>query len=378
MASRIAPSTRTIAATLIFLSGIWLAPRWAGFVLASDPAPKLKYQWKADQTYQYLVHIQVTPPTGLDILEGTVRINAKPDGNSVILTCNGAIENKTKPARPGRSVYGPGSTQPWVGDVSDSIRNTQIRIDEYGRIKDMLRPAPLPLLLGDPVALLLVHLSPAGAKAWEEEGDRTIEATKAPGTPRAPLPITRTGAKERVVYKLGDRSGSTVSIVRTSSLKSEDSRDEDQGYRMTCKSTVTFDVTRGIPTAMEFTAQLRRDGKTWRAEGTYTLQSSGASAPKGKNGTDLARMRLPDMRKRLSADEIDQTLEDLKSSDKKLRMKAIRVGGQRAGRRSTGKGRRRARTIDGRVRYPRARPGHDSPMRMGRGKKRAGTTQAAR
>jgi hypothetical protein len=133
----------------------WLALTLLAVTVASvpgaDPAPELRYRWKAGQTLVYKVTIEVDHGDYTETLSGTpvYQINAA-DQDGIKLTFRGSLSERTqlKPdkkgillprGRPGFSPFG------GVG----TMRTIELTINERGEVVALKGATQLPYLLGN-------------------------------------------------------------------------------------------------------------------------------------------------------------------------------------------------------------------------------------
>jgi len=247
-----------------FVVAVALSAFVADFAAAADPAPELRYQWKAGQSYMYAVTIEADYGDYWEILTGHPVFDVKAaDQDGIKMTFRGGLAEKQqlKPDKKGllrpRSPFSPFTA---VG----AVRPLELAINTRGETISSKGSAQLPFLLGDLSTLMIEPLPKGADQTWKTSVPLNLVKG---GLPRSPFPRaddrTQIKATLETTFAVGKVTPEAVEITRTVTMATAETVGGEPRIGLEGKGTLTFDRKLGCFTSGEFTQKIvARDDKT--------------------------------------------------------------------------------------------------------------------
>jgi len=205
-----------------------------------------------------------------------VTLGPRTDGDTFKLTCRPRLSQHQK-AKPG-IILRPGP--PSIGGLGGSDCHLEMKAN--GEIAKASGGNQLPYLLGELGHFLIEPLPPDNRPAWETKGSCTLEKGIG-GLPRMPLgprfsprppvpagPKATRQAQERSDYTRGAAAGDTITIQKRYELK-VDAADGDPALTLSLEGSITFDIEKGLPRAIDLQGTFNDGKRPWPFTVTYKL-----------------------------------------------------------------------------------------------------------
>ena len=246
-----------------------------------EPAPKLRYDWKAGAVYSYEVTITADRPDVEDKLSGVITFTAKSVGNEQLdVVYSGGLGRKETPKPGAQSSSGPGPRRPGGGPPRPTggprgffgtttmtgltNQTNELKMSKTGDFLSLKGTSQLPYLLGN-LSLLPFENLPAEPKAaWEQSSGASItesgDRSRIPGPPsfrnEEDKDKKTTAGGEKVNYAIEGREGSKVIIKRTSELTTAATEGKAPKFTLRFDGKIEFDAERGVTTSYDSKGKL--------------------------------------------------------------------------------------------------------------------------
>jgi hypothetical protein len=217
--------------------------------------PRLRYAWKAGQTYAYAVTVEGDYGDYLDVLSGTPTytvLKTGPDGTQ--LSFRGGLSEKQQ-AKPGKRIlFGPGRMTPFspFTGVGAGARASELTANDRGEIISAQGTSQLPYLLGNLSQLVLVPLPKEAERTWKIAREANIALAEG----RLPRLMMRDDRKvlkatDETTYTIEEATDKAVSIRKRVALATTETVDGKPRFEVTGDGTVVFDLKAGLPAKLD-------------------------------------------------------------------------------------------------------------------------------
>ena len=292
---------------------------------AGDSGKVLKYQFKAGETYVYLVTIVADRDDAIETIQGHVQLAVKSaEANNFRMTPTVSLPRKLKFKAPGRF---PGP--PTLPGPPSFIGARELSIDSLGNVLRSSGDTSLSYLLGSATRLVIDPLSAEGKKRWDHSTDVVIREIQnlVPFARFGPRNETDTAAREVVGYEIVGAANDAVRIKKTFDLKTLATEGGAPRIQLQGTGELVFDPTAGLMKSLDYKATLTLNDKntTVRVPITVThrlLTAAEAATYKQEQEENRAKLleaaKLAAALQPLTDADLTKALGDLKSANKAL------------------------------------------------------------
>ena len=312
------------------VSHVLLLALWAAPAVAADPAPEMRYQWKAGQSYMYAVTIEADYGEYTEVLSGNPVCDVTAaDQDGIKFTFRGGLTEKRqlKPDRKGILLAQPRSPfSPFTG--VGAARPVEVAINRRGETISSKGSAQLPFLLGDLSALMTDPLPKNADPTWKtsvplnlvEGGLHHLPFAGADGR-------TQIKATLDTTFTVGKVTAETVEIGRKVEMATAETVGGKPRIEIAGAGLLTFDRKLGCFTKGEATHVITvRDAKSTAdtpLKISYRLLTEAEKATLAKTADGAMLFPAEPLTEALQ----QQALEDLKSGEKLRLFKALALLG---------------------------------------------------
>lgn len=293
--------------------------------------PLLRYRWTPGGSDSYAVQFVADTGDAIETTSGNVTYTVRSVSADVAtLACWGQMGRPLRSPKPGRPLGNPFPTDRgnfWPESSFNSSR--QVQVDSDGKFLERSGPSTqLPQALGNLEDLIFEPLPPAGQKTWEDQHDCVIRLTKV--VPIAPMSSfgrpeeTTYPAREKSSYQFGPTSNGVVQIQKRYDLKSQELASDQPRIQLAGEGTITFDTMLGRPRMMEFKGVFTETSGNTTLRTPVTLNYRRLEGRGSTNATALPAATQIEP-KELTATELREALNDLKSSDRGRKLLASAI-----------------------------------------------------
>jgi hypothetical protein len=297
-----------------------------------------RYQFKDSPTNIYSVQIEVRGEGAPDILGGNLQVVVRPlPTNNFSLTFRGMLVPKRES---GLRVPSSFSNPRWYSTVQ-LTETTELQMDNRGRVLRLSGDYPLPIPLGTLAQAFVEPLPETGESRWETTDELAVMDDPQGSGPasafynstgsiyyptpggrnaQAVVPVTR---KQKYDTKAISEISSGIRLIfqKKSTLESLWHVGNEPRFNATGEGELEFDLAAGLlrRVAMEYKTVSTTEAVTKRA--TVVLSLKLLTGKERDDAVQTITPRVATLRK-LSADEVEKIIADLKSSDATARSTA--------------------------------------------------------